>query len=162
MSPRAARFIVERVLRRVRGGTLIIEDPTGVQRSYGTGSPEAVIRMCSESVWTAFFGGSIALADAYADGLWDSPDPVALVRIAARNMSALDRVRKMTAPVLRPVEVFRALYRPRGRGQRRRDVAAAVEHDEGVAVFENARRPRRRLLGGGDVKRRLRRLFYGK
>jgi cyclopropane-fatty-acyl-phospholipid synthase len=134
MSPRSARFIVERVLRRVHGGTLIIEDPTGVQRRYGTGSPEAVIRMRSESVWTAFFGGSIALADAYADGLWDSPDPVALVRIAARNMPALDRVRRTTAPVLRPVEVFRSLYRPRGRGQRRRDVAA--HYDLGNAMFE--------------------------
>ena len=44
---------------------------------------------------------------------------------------------------------------------RRRDVAAAVEHDEGVAVFENARRPGRRLLRGGDVERRFRRLLHG-
>ena len=43
----------------------------------------------------------------------------------------------------------------------RSDVAAVVEHDECVAVFENARRPGRRLLGGGDVERRLRRLLHG-
>ena len=63
-----------------------------------------------ESVWTAFLGGSLALADAYADGLWDSPDLVALVRLAARNMPALDDWRRrMRAPLLRPFELGRSL-----------------------------------------------------
>jgi cyclopropane-fatty-acyl-phospholipid synthase len=133
MSPRFARAIVNLVLRRLNGGTLIIEDPTGAQRSYGTGSPVAVMRMGSECVWMAFFGGSVGLAEAYADGLWESPDPVELVRIAARNMPALDRVRRIAAPALRPVEVCRSLYRPRGRRQRRRDIAA--HYDLGNAMF---------------------------
>ncbi len=50
-----------------------------------------------------------------------------------------------------------------GRAARRcGDIAAAVEHDKAVAVFERARRPGRGLLGGGDVERRLRRFLHGK
>ena len=37
--------------------------------------------------------GSSGLAEAYAQELWDSPDLVALVRVAARNARALDRLR---------------------------------------------------------------------
>jgi cyclopropane-fatty-acyl-phospholipid synthase len=133
MNSRSARVIVDLVLRRLRHGTLTIQEPSGAERIYGSGSPEAVIRMNSETVWSAFFGGSIALADAYADGLWDSPDPVALVRLAARNMPGLDRVRRISAPALRPIEIARSLYRPRGRGQRRRDIAAHYDH--GNAMF---------------------------
>jgi cyclopropane-fatty-acyl-phospholipid synthase len=133
MNSRFARLIVGFVLRRLHSGTLTIEEPDGVRRTYGSGSPKAVMRMHSESVWSAFFGGSIALADAYADGLWDSPDPVALVRIAARNMPGLDRVRRVSAPALRPIEFYRSLVRPRGRSQRRRDIAA--HYDLGNAMF---------------------------
>jgi len=37
-------------------------------------------------------GGSVGAAEAYMDGLWDSPDLVAVVRVMARNMTALDAV----------------------------------------------------------------------
>ena len=91
------------------------------------------MRLHSELVWSAFARGSLGLADAYADGLWDSPDLVALVRLAARVMPALDRIRVMAAPVLRPIELARALRRPAGRDQRRRDIAA--HYDLGNELF---------------------------
>ena len=37
----------------------------------------------SECAWSAFLGGSLGLADAYADGLWSSPDLVALIRLVS-------------------------------------------------------------------------------
>jgi cyclopropane-fatty-acyl-phospholipid synthase len=133
MNFRIAQVLVGLVLHRLGVGTLIIDAPDGTRRRYGSGAPEACMRLRSESVWKSFFGGSIALADAYADGLWDSPDPVALVRIAARNMPALDRARRLCAPALRPLELARSLWRPRGRRQRRRDIEA--HYDLGNAMF---------------------------
>jgi cyclopropane-fatty-acyl-phospholipid synthase len=133
MRPAIARALVEPVLRRVRGGTLTVIEPDGRVHRYGAGAAEATISMRSDRVWQSFLGGSLALADAYADGLWDSPDPVALVRLAARNMPPLDRLRQVFAFLLRPIELIRALTRPRGRDQARRNIAA--HYDLGNELF---------------------------
>ncbi len=37
-------------------------------------------------------GGSIAAAEAYVDGWWDSPDLTAVIRAVCRNLNALDRL----------------------------------------------------------------------
>jgi len=134
MNSRLARRLVEPVLRQVRGGRLTIIEPDGRTHHYGHGPTEAVMRLRDDSVWADFLGGSLRLSDSYAEGLWDSPDPVALVRLGARNMPPLDRSRRIFAPVLRPFEIARSLRRPSGRDQRRRDVVA--HYDLGNALFE--------------------------
>ncbi len=133
MNEAVVGWLLEQSLRRLGRGTLTIIAPDGSARRYGSGSLAATMELRSEQVWTAFLGGSLALADAYADGLWDSPDLVALVRLAARAMPALDRLRQVAAPVLRPVELARAAVRPGGRDQRRRDIAA--HYDLGNELF---------------------------
>ena len=77
--------------------------------------------------------GSRGLADAYADGLWDSPDLVALVRLAARNAAGLDRLRRRLAPVRGPIQRVRGLAHRSTRGRRRRDIAA--HYDLGNELF---------------------------
>jgi len=56
------------------------------------------------------------MAEAYIDGAWDSPDLVALIRLAARNATGLDRLRTLLAPLWYPAQYLRAL---RSRGTRR-------------------------------------------
>jgi cyclopropane-fatty-acyl-phospholipid synthase len=129
-----ARRLVQPVLRQVRDGRLTIVEPDGATHHYGDGQLEAVMRLRADSVWQDLLGGSLALSDSYAAGLWDSPDPVALVRLAARNMPPLDRARRLFSPVLHPLELARTVRRPRGRDQRRRDVVA--HYDLGNALFE--------------------------
>jgi cyclopropane-fatty-acyl-phospholipid synthase len=133
MSPRLVRWLLAQSLGRLQCGTLIIIEPDGGERRYGSGLPVATMQLNSDRVWPAFMGGSLRLADAYADGLWDSPDLVEVVRLAARAMPALDRLRQRSAPLLRPVELVRAAGRPGGRDQRRRDVAA--HYDLGNELF---------------------------
>jgi len=77
--------------------------------------------------------GSRGLAEAYAAGLWDSPDLLALVRLAARNAAGLDRLRRLLAPVRLPVQRSREWFRPSTRPRRRRDVAA--HYDLGNELF---------------------------
>jgi cyclopropane-fatty-acyl-phospholipid synthase len=134
MNTMLARHLVEPVLRQVRGGRLTIIERDGVTHHYGHGPIEAVMRLKADSVWQDFLGGSLNLSDSYAEGLWDSPDPVALVRLAARNMPPLDRARRIFAPVLHPAELSRSLRHPRGRDQRRQDVVA--HYDLGNALFQ--------------------------
>ncbi len=120
-------------LSRLSVGSLTIIEPHGARLHFGRGAPHGTMHIHSDRAWPAFVRGSLGLADAYADGLWDSPDLVALVRLAARVMPSLDRARLLGAPLLRPIELARALRRPGGRTQRRRDVVA--HYDLGNELF---------------------------
>jgi cyclopropane-fatty-acyl-phospholipid synthase len=73
------------------------------------------------------------MADAYAAGLWDSPDVVALVRLAARNAVGLDRLRALIAPLRVPVQRVRALLTRNTRRRSRRGIAA--HYDLGNELF---------------------------
>src|SRR5579884_4312112 len=84
-------------------------------------------------MWRLLLRGSLGLAEGYAQGLWDSPDLVALIRLGARNAAAMDGARRRLAPLLRPVQLARALVRPRSRRHRRRDIAA--HYDLGNELF---------------------------
>ena len=127
-----ARWVLSQFLRRIRFGSLtLIED--GERSVYGTGPPAATIHVRSRRMWRMALTGSRGLAEAYARGLWDSPDLTALVRLAARNAAGLDRLRGLVAPVRVPVQRIRATARRSTRNRRRRDIAA--HYDLGNELF---------------------------
>ncbi len=133
MSVDHARVLVGLALARLPTGTLTVVAPDGTRSCFGSGAPHAELRMHTDTVWSSFLHGSLGLAEAYARGDWDSPDLVGLVRLGARSMPALDRVRSALAPLSRPLELARAMARPYGREQRRRDVGA--HYDLGNDLF---------------------------
>jgi cyclopropane-fatty-acyl-phospholipid synthase len=95
-----ARFASGLLLGRLREGRLEVVE-RGRRRSFGPDDAGlvATIRVHDRSFWSALLGGSRRLAHAYAAGAWDSDDLVTLVRIAAREMSRLDRWRRPLAPL---------------------------------------------------------------
>ncbi len=133
ISVRLARAMVETVLQRIHTGTLVILQD-GERRTYGRGEPMALVEVASERVWQALLRGSRGLADSYAEGLWNSPDLVALIRFAARNATLGDTVRRRFAPILRPLFMARAVARPPSRPRRKHDIAA--HYDLGEELFE--------------------------
>ena len=130
---RLARALVEAVLRRIRGGTLVVVE-NGERRSYGSGSPAVPVVVSSPRTWRQLLRGSMGLADSYAEALWETPDLVSLIRLAARNSELADGTRRRMAPLLRPLQVGRALARPASRRRRRRDIAA--HYDLGEDLFK--------------------------
>jgi cyclopropane-fatty-acyl-phospholipid synthase len=90
------------VLRRVRAGHIEILD--GPHR-YSFGPPdsdlEIQVRVNSPRFWRDLLRGSAALGEAYGDGVWDCDDLVALVRIGAREMPRIDRLRRPLVPLTR-------------------------------------------------------------
>ncbi len=84
------------------------------------GAPQAMIHLHDERFWRMLMRGSRGLAESYAQGMWDSPDLVAVIRVAARNAFVIDRVRSVTAPFWTPRQQLRALLRRGTRRQRRR------------------------------------------
>jgi len=127
-----ARGLVELALGRLRAGTLVVVED-GRRRSFGSGAPTALISIHAPRFWRLLLHGSVGLADAYAEGLWDSPDLVALIRLAARNAATMDRVRTRLAPLTGPLQRARGAARHSTRRRRRRDIAA--HYDLGDELF---------------------------
>jgi cyclopropane-fatty-acyl-phospholipid synthase len=106
-SDRVARWIVLRALRGLGGGELeLVED--GVRMRFGELIPmrplHAVVYVRSERFYRQLLRGSIGLCESYMDQLWECDDLVALTRIAALNVGALDRLRRLLAPALIPLQ----------------------------------------------------------
>jgi cyclopropane-fatty-acyl-phospholipid synthase len=132
MNPANSRRLASQLLRCVTVGSLtIVED--GRRKTYGRGAPTATIQVRDERFWPMLLQGSIGLADAYADGHWDSPDLVAVIRVAARNAVWIDRTRGALAPVRWPWKLLRALLTRNTRARSREGIAA--HYDLGNELF---------------------------
>jgi cyclopropane-fatty-acyl-phospholipid synthase len=136
MIDRAARWIVLRLLRSLRGGELVIVEG-GVRISFGEWLPErplrAVVQLHSRRFYRALLRGSLGLGESYTDGVWDCDDLVALTRIAALNVRSLDNLRRALAPVLIPSQRWvRWLARNTPRRSRRQ---IAAHYDLGNELF---------------------------
>ncbi|MGH2916578.1 MAG: SAM-dependent methyltransferase, partial [Solirubrobacteraceae bacterium] len=132
MTGSLSRALTGLVLRRIGAGTLVVTQD-GERRTWGSGPPIAFATANSSSAWRRLLSGSNGLADAYAEGLWDSPDLVGVIRLAARNAGVTDRWRRRLLPATRPLRLVRALLRPSTRGRRRQDIAA--HYDLGCDLF---------------------------
>jgi cyclopropane-fatty-acyl-phospholipid synthase len=133
MIDRVARSIAERFLRRITTGQLVLVED-GARRIYGSGPPAATVHVRSPLMWRRLLRGSRGFAESYFDGLWDSPDVTAVVRLAARNVEGIDRLRRRLAPLRAPLQRVRALVRANTRGRARRSIAA--HYDLGNPLFE--------------------------
>jgi cyclopropane-fatty-acyl-phospholipid synthase len=133
----AWRLTAGALLHQIRVGSLVVVDRTTPRRprrfQFGSGAPTATIEMRDPGFWKALMRGSRGLADSYAAGLWDTPDLVAVIRLAARNAVVIDRVRQFTAPLWTPQQRLRALLRRNNRSRSRRDIAA--HYDLGNELF---------------------------
>jgi len=90
---RLARNLMLRSLRALSRGCLELETPEGVLR---LGEPAAELRARAvihdpRTYWFGAFRGEVGLGEAYALGYWSSPDPVAVVRMAVRNLAAMEQ-----------------------------------------------------------------------
>jgi cyclopropane-fatty-acyl-phospholipid synthase len=127
------RGLAALLLRQIRVGSLVVVDGTR-RRTFGSGAPAATIHLHDVRFWRMLMRGSRGLAESYARGMWDSPDLVAVIRLAARNAVLIDRVRTFTAPFWTPHQQVRALLRRGTRRQRRKDIA--FHYDLGNDLFE--------------------------
>ena len=133
-APRGARARPARADARRRA-----RDRGGSQRATASASgvPErplhAVIEVRSPRFYRRLLRGSVGLCESYMDGLWDCEDLVALTRIAALNVSALDTLRRVLAPVLIPLQRWGRWLARNTPGRSRRRIAA--HYDLGNELF---------------------------
>ena len=134
IDPRIARATVSWVLSQIRVGSITITEG-GRRRTYGHGAPTATVEVHAAQAWAMLLSGSRGLADSYARGLWDTPDLVACIRLAARNVDRLDRVRSALTPVRAPLQYLRGTAGRNDRRRSRQDIAA--HYDLGNELFQN-------------------------
>ncbi|MCG6270472.1 SAM-dependent methyltransferase [Vibrio furnissii] len=97
---KGARAMAFKSLQLLRIGHLTIEeaydDQDSVIEQFGfahEGQTQAHIRITHPGFYGRVLkGGSIAAAEAYMDGWWDSPNLTAVTELMARNLSALDQL----------------------------------------------------------------------
>jgi cyclopropane-fatty-acyl-phospholipid synthase len=126
-----ARTVMAAVLGRIESGRLHVVEG-GRTRSFGPpGSPlTATITVHSPRFWPSFFRGSAGLARSYRDGEWSCDDLVSLVRIGAREMPRLDRLRRPVNPL------HRAFTRVARNTRDRARTHVAAHYDLGDDLFE--------------------------
>jgi cyclopropane-fatty-acyl-phospholipid synthase len=117
-----ARSVVLRAIRDLPGGRVTVVEAGGrptVDRLADQADLHATITVHDPAFYRRLLRGSLGFADTYVDGLWDVDDMVTLVRIAARSMGAIDRLRGLAATVTTPARRLAAARhsntRPRSR-----------------------------------------------
>jgi len=81
-----------RAFEGLREGCLELHLPGGI-RVFGDRASSLRAQVAVHDLRTFLKGalrGEVGLGEAYVEGWWSSPDPVAAVRVAVRNMAALD------------------------------------------------------------------------
>ncbi|MGL5225381.1 MAG: SAM-dependent methyltransferase, partial [Aeromonas sp.] len=91
---KGAKQLLLKLLGRLGHGQLVLQDG-GERHSFGVAGTDLQAELLVQD--PAFYrrlllGGSIAAGETWVEGLWTSPDPVALVRLLARNMALLDNL----------------------------------------------------------------------
>ncbi|MXZ71982.1 MAG: class I SAM-dependent methyltransferase [Acidobacteria bacterium] len=132
----ARRLVLDRLRGIEAGSLMVLEDGTRHVFGRGDGDPPLAARLTIEdpACWDSLaWGGSIGAAEAYCDGLWSTPDLIAVVRVLARNQDTRQRVDAGTAALLKPLR--RMLHRMRRNTWRgsRRNISA--HYDTGNTFF---------------------------
>jgi cyclopropane-fatty-acyl-phospholipid synthase len=131
---RVARRMAWTAFERIEDERLVVVERDRT-RTFGPAGAEleARLEVRDPRLWTALLRGTNGAAHAYMDDWWDSPDLVALVRVAARNLGPLDRLRRRVHPVWGPVQrLARMVPRNTRRGARKH---IAAHYDLGNELF---------------------------
>jgi cyclopropane-fatty-acyl-phospholipid synthase len=126
------RLTAQTLLSQIRVGSLTVVEGAH-RRTFGAGTPAALINVNRPDFWRMLMKGSRGLAESYATGGWDSPDLVAVIRLAARNAVLIDRVRAYTTPFWAPHQRVRAALNRSTRERSREHIA--FHYDIGNELF---------------------------
>jgi cyclopropane-fatty-acyl-phospholipid synthase len=122
------------MLGGLRGGCLLIREGTRIIRCGRQPGPCAEIEVRAPHFWSRLLvGGSLAAGETWVEGLWHSPDLVAVVRLLARNLPTLDRLERRLGWLAFPMRRLEHLLRPNSPAGSRTNIAA--HYDMGNKMF---------------------------
>jgi len=128
-----ARDLAMAILGRIRVGQLTVIEGDN-ETVLGSGAPQATVHVHDARVWPQILRGGRGMGETYMDGLWDTPDLTAVIRVAARNVGAIDDDRRRLSPVREPFQRARSAFKRNTPSRSRKDIAA--HYDLGNELFE--------------------------
>lgn len=126
----------QRLLSRLEGGAIELHERGG-RWSFGTPGADLRVRVDvhDDRAWTRLMRGSTGFGEGYVEGYWDTDDLVGLTRILARNMPAIDRLRRRWHPVLGRLQRLAPLVPRNSRRGARSNISA--HYDLGNELFSS-------------------------
>ncbi|MFI8417593.1 class I SAM-dependent methyltransferase [Serratia sp. NPDC078593] len=133
---RVARWLLFRLLAGLRHGALIVREGT---QTFHFGDPEASlvaeVTVLSPAIyWRLMTGGSLAAAEGWMDGEWETHQLTAVLQIIALNSQVLGRLENGFRLLGRPVERLRHWARRNVRHNARENISA--HYDLGNAFYQ--------------------------
>ncbi|MEZ6008680.1 MAG: cyclopropane-fatty-acyl-phospholipid synthase family protein [Planctomycetota bacterium] len=130
----ARSLVMRRLASLARGSLTVLEHGTRTHFEGTEPGPLATLEVRDARLWRrVVWGGVLGAGEAYADGDWDSPELVDVVRLFLANRDALDAI---DGGLARPIGAARrvlAMLPGHGRQQARRDIQA--HYDLGNDLF---------------------------
>ena len=129
-----ARRLGHAVLSRLRHGRIEVVE-SGRRDAFGERAAElsVTVEVRDPVAWRLLLRGSTGFGEGYVQGAWNTSDLVALTRIAARNMPALDRMRRRWHPVLGRAQRLAGMVPRNSRRGARANISA--HYDLGNELF---------------------------
>lgn len=123
---RVARRLLFRLLNEIRGSSITVyEGEQAFHFGEVSAALHADVRIHNPVVyWRLLTGGSIAAAEAWMDGEWDTHQLTPLLQILAINSKVMGRLESGFRLLGRPIELFRHWMRRNHRQQARENIAA--------------------------------------
>lgn len=123
---RVARWLLFRLLSGIRGGSLTLREGAQTFHFGETSSAlHADVQILSPGVyWRVLTGGSLAAAEAWMDGEWETAHLTPLLELLALNGEVLGRLENGFRLLGRPLERIRHWTRRNSRAQARENIAA--------------------------------------
>ena len=121
------RRLVRSALSQLEWGSVRLIDPAGgFDAEIGPSrQPAASVRVLDRAFYAAAaFGGSLGVAEAYMDGLWETDDLAGLIEIMTVNMTATDRLEGPLVRLLSPLSRLAYLFERNTRTGSRRNIVA--------------------------------------
>ncbi len=122
-----ARQTLFRTMHGLKDAQLTLIMPDGARHVFGEAQSDlhATIRVHDERFFTrAVFGGDDGAGDAFIDGDWSSPDLVAVIRLAVRNLRHLEQGSKLQSWLSRMLNYVQHLRRKNTIEGSRKNIAA--------------------------------------
>jgi cyclopropane-fatty-acyl-phospholipid synthase len=121
-----AKHVFLRGLERLRGGSLELICGGSTWHFGEAGHPlRALVVVHRDRFFArALLGGDVALGEAWMDGDWSSPDLVAVVRLAVRNLAPLEQQNRLLSAASRGFDTLRHRLRGNSIAGSRRNIQA--------------------------------------
>jgi cyclopropane-fatty-acyl-phospholipid synthase len=130
LAAKLAKKIFLKTLAGLRFGSLEVVCPDGTYNFGQPGpadenaSPHAVIAVHDDRFFRrALLAGDVGVGEAYMDGDWSTPDLVAVVRLAVRNLEQLDNSNRLFTGFRRMADLIEHRRRPNTEAGSRRNIA---------------------------------------